>query len=112
MDYTAKDIRAMARKAGISLRGNKNDVDYFNGYSYKRYRYVAIDNGEMWEGYETGNFLPYNVETFTVIRKSDKASEVIERLLLNLSIWKEQEGSNYEGKNWILPWTGIERITN
>ena len=104
MDYTAKDIRSMARKAGISLRGNKNDVEYFNGYSYKRYRYVAIDNGEMREGYETGNcftvhFLPYNVETFTVIRKSDKASEVIERLLLNLSIWKEQEDSNYESKN-------------
>lgn len=99
MDYTAKDIRSMARKAGISLRGNKNDVEYYNGNSYKPYRYVAIDNGEMWEGYETANFLPYNAEAFTVIRKSDKAIQVIERLLYKLSIWKELEDSTYESKN-------------
>lgn len=99
MDYTAKDIRSMARKAGISLRGNKNDVECYEGNSNKLHRYVAIDNGEMWEGYETVNFLPYEAEAFTVIRKSDKARQVIERLLFKLSIWKEMEDSNYESKN-------------
>lgn len=84
--YTSDQIKSMARKASISLRGNKDDVDQFNGYNFDPYRYVAIKNGEMFTGIETGNFLPVNVETYTIITRHDKAQDVINRLLLNLSV--------------------------
>lgn len=70
----------MARKNGISLRGSKNDVPYFNGYSFDQYRYVAasVDNDvvtDVWEGWENGNFLPTNCR-YVVMERGMTAGDV------------------------------------
>lgn len=77
-------IRSMARKNGISLRGNKDDVSYWSGYSYDQYRYVAasVDGDEVtdvWEGWESGNFLPTNC-LYAVVINGMKAKDTIDQM--------------------------------
>ncbi len=77
---TPDDIRRMARAAGIKLRGQPNDIDEWRGYSYEPYRYVAIIDGVMVEGEETGNFLPQYSEALVIITRHQTAAETIAEL--------------------------------
>jgi hypothetical protein len=74
----------MSRSLGISLRGDKHDIDHWSGYSYKSYRYIAMTIGDhgiknIWDGEETGNFLPTNC-CFVIVKKNQPASVTITQL--------------------------------
>ena len=79
-----RSIRSAAKREGISLRGQSGDIPYWNGYSYQAYRYVActIKDGlvdDIWEGFESGNFLPQNC-CYIVMTKVHTAENTIEEI--------------------------------
>lgn len=85
-----KTVTRLARSNKVHLRSRPNDVTTFRGYSFDPYRYIAvacqydelgnlIDVVDVWEGQETGNFLPRNC-SYIVPLRGDTASSNIDRL--------------------------------
>ncbi len=89
-----KNIRKAAKEAGISLRGNSNDITGpFSGYSFEEYRYICVDTVdlvsdyadaataeiEICEGYELGNFTPV-WGYWHVMSKYNAAADVLNML--------------------------------
>ena len=89
-DGFATAVRRLALQKGISLRGGPKDPEHFGGYCPTPYRFVAIkarcdeDRNllavtDLWDGQETGNFLPTNC-LYTVVTRNASARTTIEAL--------------------------------
>ena len=84
-----KQVKSLARRNKICLRGGKNDIKQWTGYSFEPYFFIclSVTCDDIWQGEETGNFLPQNC-FYSIITKNAREKDTIENL------WQEYHYSS------------------